>query len=83
MSKIFNIAIYGAGGCGRSLFKSIQRNFEFNIKNFEKNYFFIDDDKKIKFVNKIKVLDFVKLGQLENSSKIFICVSNSKIDLKF
>ena len=45
---------------GRSLFKSIQRNFEFNIKNFE-NYFFIDDDKK-KFVNKIKVLDFVKLA---------------------
>ena len=39
MSKNINIGIYGAGGCGRSLFHSIKRSFADKNKDEIKNFF--------------------------------------------
>lgn len=79
MSKNINIGIYGAGGCGRSLFHSIKRSFLDKNKDEIINFFYVDKDKTLTYINKVKVLRHNDFINLKNKKKIFICISNSKI----
>ena len=54
MSKNINIGIYGAGGCGRSLFHSIKRSFADKNKDEIINFFFVDKDKTLTYINNVK-----------------------------
>ncbi len=82
MSKNINIGIYGAGGCGRSLFHSIKRSLTQENSGKNMNFYFIDDNKSSNLINNIKVLDQSDFVSLSNKKKIFLCISNPIIRKK-
>tara|TARA_B100000965_G_C19603076_1_gene764194 strand:- start:7880 stop:8548 length:669 start_codon:yes stop_codon:yes gene_type:complete len=82
MSKNINIGIYGAGGCGRSLFPSIQRSLIKENSNENMKFFFIDDYENVSHINDTQVLNQKDFINLNYDKKIFICISNSKIRKK-